>query len=234
MAKIKYSALVSEMRNKLNGSVLSKNRYGNYIRNKVTPVNPQTSYQLNQRANLSALSSQWRGLTQAQRDAWANAAQQRPFTDIFGDTKTLSGQALYVSANLNLLASGSATISEPGLSVAIPVLDSVTAVIESNASDVLQTADVTIAPAVIPAGFKLIVYATPAYSPGISFVKNKYRYLGVFSVTAGVADIQAALASRFGNYAVGEKVSCRCALVSTETGQLGLPFSVDVIVALAA
>ena len=43
MAKIKMTAIVADMRNKLNGSVFSRNRGGAYIRTKVTPINPQTS-----------------------------------------------------------------------------------------------------------------------------------------------------------------------------------------------
>lgn len=233
MAKIKYSALVSDMRNKLNGSVLSKNRYGNYVRNKVTPVNPQTSFQLNQRANLSSLSAQWRGLTQSQRDAWAIAASERPFTDIFGDTKTLTGQALFVSVNLNLLAAGNSVINDAGSSVSIPVLESVSLAVASNAGGVIQDADVTILPATVPANFKLVVYGTPAYSAGISFVKNKYRYLGTFTPVAGVVDISAALTARFGSAAVGKKVSVKLALVSTISGQLGLPSSADAVITLA-
>ena len=42
MAKILTTAIVADIRNKLNGSVFSKNRYGAYVRTKVTPVNPQT------------------------------------------------------------------------------------------------------------------------------------------------------------------------------------------------
>ena len=63
MAKIKLSAIVSEMRGKLNGSVFSKNRGGAYIRTKVTPVNPQSLAQGLVRATLTNLSQAWRGLT---------------------------------------------------------------------------------------------------------------------------------------------------------------------------
>jgi hypothetical protein len=222
MAKIKYSALVSEMRNKLNGSVLSKNRYGNYIRNKVTPVNPQTSYQLQQRANLSALSSGWRTLTQSQRDGWISAAKSASKTDIFGDSKTLSGQAYYVSLNLNLLRAGSAQIDDAPLTESVPYLG-ITAMLYATVGGTIDEVSVTIAPTAIPAGYKLIVYITPGLSPGIAFVKNQFRYLGTFTVAAGKADISAAVESRFGVAIVGQNVFMRVALVSTTTGQLGLP-----------
>lgn len=229
MAKIKYSALVSEMRNKLNGSVLSKNRYGSYVRNKVTPVNPQTSYQLNQRAILSSLSSAWRGLTQAQRDEWQEAANNQPITDIFGDTKILSGQAFFVSRNLNLVGSGTPLISAPGQPVNVPLV-SISSMSVGVVAGVLDAAEFTISPAAVPAGYKLIVYATPGYSPGKSFVKNQYRKLGTFTPAGGVVDVTSAYSARFGSPTIGDKVSVRCALVANTTGQLGLPSSADGIV----
>lgn len=229
MAKIKYSALVSDMRNKLNGSVMSKNRYGSYVRNKVTPVNPQTSYQLNQRATLSNLSSAWRGLTQAQRDSWTEAAKNRPFTDIFGDSKILSGQAFFVSSNLNLVANGLSQIDSPGQPVDVPFVTANTfnAVLTGSAYTALQF---DVEPATIPAGYSLVVYATPAYSAGVSFVKNRFRRLGVFVPDTGTVSILAAVTARFGVGNIGEKISVRIALVANATGQLGLPFQVDTVI----
>lgn len=229
MAKIKYSALVSDMRNKLNGSVLSKNRYGSYVRNKVTPVNPQTSFQLNQRALLSSLSSEWRSLTQSQRDAWAAAAQAQPVTDIFGDNKILSGQAFFVSRNLNLAGNGTATITNPGVATEVPFVEILSGEFTLNAG-LIDVAALDISPATIPAGFKLVLYATPGYSPGISFVKNKFRRLGVFTSREGTVNFDAAFSARFGVPTAGDKVSVRCALVSNTTGQLGLASQIDLVV----
>jgi hypothetical protein len=229
MTKVKYSALVSEMRNKLNGSVMSKNRYGNYIRNKVTPVNPQTSYQLAQRSALASLSAGWRSLTQEQRDNWSNSAKDRPRTDIFGDAKILTGQALYVSANLNLQAAGTALIDTPGQLTDVPlmVISSINFEFETG---VFAVAAFGISPTTVPAGFKLIVYCTPGVSAGVSFVKNRFRYLGVFSPVTGVVDIFDEYVARFGSPNLGEKVFVRIALVSNNSGQLGLPYEAVAIV----
>lgn len=229
MAKIKYSALVSDMRNKLNGSVLSKNRYGSYIRNKVTPVNPQTSYQVAQRANLASLSSAWRGLTQAQRDGWQALAQSAPRTDIFGDSKILAGNALFVSLNLNLLASGSAQIENAPSYESVPVVfaEDYSLVVSMGVND---SAEFNLIPATVPAGYALIVYATPSVSPGISFVKNRYRYLGTFTPTTGTVSIITAYSARFGNAVAGNKAFIRVALVNNTTGQLGLPSELSTIV----
>lgn len=223
MAKIKYSALVSDVRNKLNGSVASKNRYGNYLRNKVTPVNPQTTYQQAVRQMLGSLSSQYRGLTPAQRQSWINGSQNFPFTDIFGDVRHLSGQTLYVKLNTNLINAGESPIESAPLPVGIPELfiEGVTAETTTGAITKLSLA---LSDDTVPAGFALAVYATPPTPASIQFVKNRYRFIGVATVAAGEADILTAYTDRFGASATeGEQVHVRVALISTTTGQQGVP-----------
>ena len=173
------TAVVADIRNKLNGSVFSKNRYGAYMRTKVTPVNPQTTYQQNNRALLAAASSGWRDLDAADREAWITAAPNFPMTDIFGNTKILSGQALFVGLTSNLINAGESQVSSAPTPVSIAAF-SITAAVAANGG----AKTITISPATIPAGFVMQVYATPSYPVGISFVKNKYRFVGNFTVTA--------------------------------------------------
>jgi hypothetical protein len=223
MAKIKFSALVSDMRNKLNGSVLSKNRYGNYMRNKTTPVNPQTSFQQNARSILASLSQAWAGLTEAQRQGWRSLALTLPFTDIFGDPKTLTGNSLYVSLNANLLKVAQPAIPNPPLKIAIPSIQ-MTAMTAIRGAAGMTTLTVGILPVVVPAGFSVVVFATPGVGPGITFVKNQYRYIGVApAAVAGVISIAALWNTRFGNAAIGTKINVRLALVANASGQQGIP-----------
>lgn len=225
MTKVKYSALVSEMRNKLNGSVLSKNRAGNYIRNKVTPVNPQTAFQQANRQRFGAMSASWRGLSEQQRTAWSNATKDFPYTDIFGDKKELDGKSLFTKLNLNLLNSNSTQITEAPAPVAIPALtlSAIDASIDTIAGDIMLSFNVK--PAAIPAGYKLLVYASDPLPKGVSFAKNRIRALGVFTPATGVVQIGGAYMDRFGSNPniAGFGVVVRAALVSNTTGQLGVP-----------
>lgn len=231
MAKVKYSALVSDMRNKLNGSVLSKNRAGNYIRNKTTPVNPQTASQQANRQLLGSFSSMWGGLTEGQRASWRGAVASFPYTDIFGDRKELDGKSLMIKLNMNLANAGQPPIQTAPSSVAVPVL-------AITANDALDdgTVSFSINSATVPAGFSLLVYATPLVGGGVYFVKNKYRLLGAFTAAASDVDITAAYAAKFGAPGasdLGKAVSIRCALVSNATGQLGVPVDARTIVVTA-
>lgn len=221
MARIKTTAIVADIRNSINGTVFSKNRYGAYARTKVTPVNPQTSFQQDARQLLGNLSASWRGLTQEQRDAWIAAAPNFPQTDIFGDSQILSGQVLFVRLNQNLANMGFAAITSPPTPAAIPVL-SISDLLADSATPEISF---NINTATVPAGFRLQVYATPSIPAGRSFVKNRYRYLGTFTATTNAVDITTAWIARFGELVPGQKLFVSARLTSADTGEQGVAVS---------
>lgn len=223
MSKIKYSALVSDVRNKLNGSVLSKNRYGNYIRNKTTPVNPQTTAQQNARAALAANAQAWAGLTEAQRLSWKALAAELPFTDIFGDSKILAANSMYVKLNGNLQKIGETALPAAPEKVSVPAVE-ISLLVATQTAGALTALDATISPATIPAGFALAIYATPAIGAGRNFVKNQFRFLGVAPTpVGGIIDLEPLWNARFGGVLAGQKIFVRAALVSQDSGQQGIP-----------
>lgn len=229
MAKIKYSALVSDMRNKLNGSVLSANRYGSYIRNKVTPVNPQSIYQQNARQILSNLSSGYRNLSKNNIAAWNGSGVNFPFTDIFGDVKHLSGQTLFVKLNSNLLKVGQSQIDTPPMPAGFPDLAISDGIFDVDAQGDL-TGSFKIGDATVPSGMSLVVYATPGVSKSVQFVKNRFRFLGTFAATANLVDLSTAYTDRFGVPLEDEEVHLKVAYVNNATGQQSVPFSMSVTV----
>lgn len=224
MAKIKYSALVQEMRNKLNGSVLSKNRYGNYVRNKTTPVNPQTRFQQNQRSRLSAVSQAWAGLTAAARSGFAALANEHPFTDIFGDQQTLDGKAMFSKLSLNRLSAGLTVLSDPPVLKGVPYLEIQSAMAHFEEGEWYEVS-ATIAEATIPTGYTAVVQATEPLPATINFVKNRYREIGTATATSGVVNITSLYTERFGAPSPsddGKRVHVRIFLVDNATGQAGL------------
>lgn len=228
MAKILTTAIVADIRNKLNGSVFSKNRYGSYVRTKVTPVNPQTSEQQAVRNRLAILSAGWRGLTQAQRDSWINAAPSFPYTDIFGNVKILSGNALYVALNTNLLNTGNLVIQTAPTPQAISNLgiDSLTAAAGTPALSLDLTQ------AAVPSGHSMVVQATPLIPQGISFVKNRFRQIVVKTgLSSSPIDLLSDWNSRFGSLVASQQVFVRCYLVNDTSGQAGIPVQASTIVA---
>lgn len=220
MALIKYSALVQEMRNKLNGSVLSKNRAGNYIRNKTTPTNPQTSYQQNQRALLSTVSQAWRGLSDSARAAFSQLAENHPYTNIFGDSVKLDGKSMFSKVSLNRLIAGQALPSDAVPFVEIPFVS-----VESVEAGVADGLAIGVNVETIPAGFSAILQATEPLPATIGFVKNKYRNLGVVVATDEEIDATSLYVNRFGALSavnVGQKIHVRLFLISNTAGNSGI------------
>lgn len=228
MAKILTTAIVADIRNKLNGSVFSKNRYGSYVRTKVTPVNPKTTDQQAVRNRLATNSSAWRGLTDAQRAGWIAAAASFPTTDIFGNPKVLSGNALYVKFNNNLAGAGVAAISDAPLPVALPevVLGAIAAAAGAG------TFTVAFTPTPVPANIQILIECTSQVSAGISFVKNKYRSIQyVAAAGTSPANVAAAYIAKFGTLVAGQKIFVRLTAISETTGQAGIPVSGSLTVA---
>ena len=156
--KIKFGAIVTDGRNKIGGQVASKNKAGNYLKTKSTPTNPNTSFQAGVRNLFGSLAQSWRGLTQAQRDSWISGAPNFPYTDIFGDTKILSGFSLYMQLNSNLNAVGVTlltTCPSPGTTPA--------ATLSAVLYDVGVTLTPNALPTTVPAGCSAIISGTPVW-----------------------------------------------------------------------
>jgi len=231
--KIKWGALMVDGRGKIGGQVASKNRAGAYMRNKVTPVNQQTSYQLTVRNRLSYYSQNWRGLTQAQRDAWVAAVSDFQRTDIFGDLRSPTGFNLYQRLNNNLEQVGQAAITSPPLagSVGQVVTNSLTA----EDGTVAESLSLALA-AAVPANTAIKIFATAPQSAGKNFVKSEYRLIG--SKGNGEAtpiDLLALYQAKYGSTgAVGQKIFVKVVAVNETTGQTGTPSEVSTLVTASA
>lgn len=230
MAKVKFSALVSGMSGKLNGSVLFKGRNGDVIRTKVTPVNPNTTAQSLVRSVLAYLSSKFRTLTQAQIAAWNSAVANFAKTDIFGDLRNPTGLQLYVKLNANLANVGAAYIAVPpninDAASGAAGLDELTV-----SSDVSDTEMIVGRGATVPAGMALVIEATAPQSAGRNFVKSQFRKIK--SLAAAVVDdtdIWADYVAKFGAPAAGDKVFIRAYYTNITSGLKSQPLQASCIV----
>lgn len=218
MAKVLLGAFAADIRGHIGGTVFSKNTSANYIRNKVTPVNPATPAQSLVRSRFTAISQDWRGLTQAQRNGWNQGAQVFSHTNIFGNNVPLTGFNLFKQLNQNLLAANQPSISD------IPTVSDVFAFLSSTLSADTSggSLDFTFTP-VIPAGSHIILYATPGVSAGINFVKSEFRQIKVLdSGDASPFDMAADYINVFGALpTVGQKVFIETRPILDSSGQSG-------------
>lgn len=226
--KAKFGAIVVAGRGKIGGHVASRNRGGAYFRTKVTPVNPASSYQVTARNRLAALSTAWRALTAAQRTAWNAAVFDYAKTDIFGDLRNPSGFNLHQKLNNNLVNIAQSPITTPPLPEAVDALATLSVAAAAGA----QTVTITYTPA-IAADHSVLVFGTPAISPGISFVKSEFRQFDVM-VAADVTPfvISAEYIAKFGAVgAAGMQIFIQMVQVNWNTGQAGIPQQASAIIA---
>lgn len=216
MAKVKFSALISEMRNKLNGSVFSRNRGGAYLRNKVTPLNPQTAAQVEARSLLAQFSQSWRSLTQVQRDAWSAAVSNWTTTDVFGDSVKPTGATLYIRLNINISIAGGTPINTPPAPIGVVALE----FLELEAAITADLFEVAFGASPIPAGHAMVVESTACLSPGISNANSQFRVIVVLEdATATPSDCFIPQVDKFGGLVAGQKVFVRAKMIRLSTGE---------------
>lgn len=227
MAKVKFTAIVADMRNKLNGNVFSKNRSGAYLRTKVTPVNPQTVSQIAVRNRLTQLSQQFRTLGATSINAWNAATDNFLKTDIFGDKIRPSGINLFVRLNANILGGHGTVITTPPALTASPEINTVSA----TATAGTPTLSIVVSPGTVPANTAWIISATGQVSPGKSFVKNLYRNIKVVAAAAtSPVNALSAYNAKFGTLVAGQKLFVSVQAIDLLTGLKSLAVSVEVIV----
>jgi len=213
-------------RNKIGGQVASKNRGGAYMRNKVTPVNPQTGAQSVVRSRLVSISQSWRALTQAQRDAWNGAVSDFARTDIFGNLKNPSGFNLYQRLNNNIVALGGSPITLPPV---VEALDTVSDLVLTYTSGTPALSLAYNPSDGEDQGYKL--FATAPQSPGVNFVKSEYRLISVGNaIPAGPLNILAPYVAVFGSVGtVGKKIFVKIVPTGSNSGVEGSPVSTSTI-----
>lgn len=227
-AKVKYGEMIAGLRGSINGTTHSRNRFGDYMRNRSIPTNPNTSAQSAVRSRLSALAAGFRSLTAAQIAAWNSAVDDFPTVNVFGDVRKLTGLQLYVGVNSNILNGGGSEISAPPLPEGAPAVSDLT--LEINTAT--TTGNLGFDPDPIPADHALVIDATRPLSPGISNPGSAYRQIAVEDPAAtSPADIYAAYVAKFGTPAGGQKVFARAKLINLSTGEVSQAVSVSTLVA---
>lgn len=178
----------------------SRNRSGQYVRQRAIPTQPRTPAQVAARASLGDQSAAWRGLTDAQRAAWNAFAQSFTVTNSLGTTINLTGAQCFVKVNTVNVKNGVATVNVPP---ALPAFLTCTAtgITAVAATPLIQIAGVNPA-----AGTLFMIFASPQLSAGVTF-NGKYAYLQTSQTfTTGEMSIQTAYAARYGALIVGKRI----------------------------
>ncbi len=196
----------------LAGQTSSRNRFGQYRRSRAIPVNPNTSAQQAARDDFSAASQAWRGLTQAQRDAWAAYAATRPRTNSLGQTIYLTGHQTFVGLRALFAAVGLTLPTVPPAGAA-PEL---TVMAVTNVTALAFAASAM--PALVPADTAVQIQTSPPLSKGREF-NGDFRTVYVAAATNSAEIDVNNMIARWGTLAAGQKFFLRARPVSIAGGE---------------
>jgi len=125
MALIRFSAGIGDIRGSIGGTTFSKNRYGNYARGRITPVNPNSSAQQAVRNDMGSVVSLWfSALSATQRAAWGVYAAGINFTNKLGESITLTGFNHFVRTNIARKSNGMTVVTTAPVELTLPPTDS--------------------------------------------------------------------------------------------------------------
>ena len=215
--KVLFGEIIVAGSGKLGGHVQSRNRGGPYVRTRVTPLNPNTPFQIAARQTLAVFSETWRTLTQAQITAWNEAVDNFKKTDVFGEIRRPTGKNLFTRLNINLASIGIGSISDPPAptTIAEPTITGVTIDEPGN------TFDIAFSGGSGNVGFQ--IWATESLSPGVSFSKPFFKlFTTEDGAVASPIDVDAAYRARFGDPVVGQKIFVKLVPIENTTGQAGI------------
>jgi len=182
------------------GVTSSRNRFGQYVRTRATPVNPGSTAQGTVRSRLSLNAIAWRALTDDQRAGWESLGSQITRSDSLGQNYTLNGFGAYCMVNNNKLAAGDTVVS------AAPALTSPTNIVTATITSTGGTLSIAYTVTPLSANTRLFIYASPQRAAGRAYEGD----LRLIAVTAAAAasphNLLSAYTSRLGAPVVGNRI----------------------------
>ena len=167
-------SMVTEMSGSLGGITAARNKGGQYLRARATPVDPNTQPQQTARAAMTQLVTAWiEDLTEQQREAWRIYAENVTTTNRLGDTISLSGQNWYIGCNTPRIRAGLARVDDAPTVYDQASLAPVSIAVTGQDLDV--TFDDT-ASWVNQAGSALLVQTSPQQNPTKLFYKGPFTF----------------------------------------------------------
>lgn len=227
MAKIMLGSNIGAASGAIGNQVISHNRGGYYIRQRVIPTKVTSSYTVNVRDIMTICSRAWGALTAAQQAAWNTWAQANPVTDRLGQKQVLFGNAAYCQLNSRILQAGDTAIDVPPTGAAPSPLLTLSAL--AKASD--QSCVLTFTATPLAAGLHLFCQAALLVNPGQNYFANLLKLVKISSAAQATGlDIGAEMVLRFGTMATGHRVKLLCSVFDGATGLMSGPMLAETTV----
>lgn len=125
MALVKFGAGIVQMSGSIAGVTHARNRFGNYVRPRTKPVNPNSSYQSVIRTALSYLAIYWsETLSASNRTGWNTYAAAVAMKNRLGETTYMTGFNHFLRANIVRIQLGQNLVPTAPTVLSLPDKDS--------------------------------------------------------------------------------------------------------------
>lgn len=190
MALVKFGGGVIQMSGSIAGNTFARNRYGNYVRSRTKPVNPNSTRQMAVRAKVAYLAEYWHDtLTAVQRGVWDTYAAAVPMNNKLGESIKLSGFNHFIrSLTVRMMFHPTAATHGPNINSLPPQDPDLACSAEDIAGQTLTfTNNVALfAPNGDPVVTLLVDQGVPQLASR-TFFNGPWRYMGGFGVAEGQA-----------------------------------------------
>lgn len=204
------------------GITSSRNRFGQYVRNRRAPVQPiGTGRRSFIRSAFGSASTNWATLGLEVQEAWNAFAESHPITNSLGASVILTGHQMYVAVRTQRINAGQEALpDDPPASTAVHTVLSATLVLD-------DTPAFTVAIDSSTAGAKNLIAFSPPLSPGRTFPPRFWQGLVEAAVTTPAAtNVLSTFETEFGTLTLGTRIFVKVTPVNTE-GWTGTPLIVS-------
>ena len=231
MALVKYGGGITQMSGSLAGNTFARNRYGNYVRSRTHPINPNTALQTIVRAALAELTARWsQTLTAAQRTAWNLYGANVVMLNKLGENINLTGFNHYIRSNTVRLRVGAPVADAGPVIFELPAADPAFAVSLSEATQqVTLTYDPTMDWADEDNAYMLFAQGQPQNAQR-NFFAGPWRHISQVEGVDGAPPASPKISAAVFAVAEGQRVWAR-ARISRADGRLSQPFRSNAFVA---
>jgi len=211
MANIRTGSIVADIRGKVGDEIYSRNKGGAYVKNFTSPVQPNTTPQMDRKSQWALTVAAWQTLTDVVRGEWNAYANQLTVASHMGDTRKRNGFQLFMERFTYVRTSGLTTFPtldrrplNPVINVAWNVIDESALSIDVSCSD---TSGLLVT----------FVYMSPAVNPGVSS-PNSTRFTFITSVgtlNGTIAGLKSAWEALYGSLSglAGKKIFVKTRVV---------------------
>lgn len=221
---VKFGGGILDASGSVGGNVFSRNRYGNYVRSRIKPVNPNSPRQQEIRGILGGLVDEWlNSLTTDQRAAWNQYAANISWNNRLGESVKLSGFNHFTRANTLRLLNSLSIVEDGPTTYTLPGADeTATATIASSTGKISVSFDNTAGWANEAEGFMAVQMSIPQ-SAGRAFLRPQWRMAGFINGSTPTPPTSPALLDVPWEVETGQVCMVRLRIVRAD-GRASMPF----------